>query len=514
MWSRKELKNDAKKYMKRNYWAVVAVCFIMAVLSIEYIASMNVVTSFKQEKAYSGQVKNEMMSEADKQMMQSFDILMNEELHPVKGVFASLFTNVSKAQNTLSNVRRASVTAAEEHKAGALAVGILAVILSALYEIFIKAGLAVGERRFFMENRIYGKTRIGRIFFLFKERKISNTAWIMLVRKVYLFFWGFTIVGAFIKVYSYRMIPYILAENPEISRREAFYLSRQMMKGNKWRTFVLDLSFVWWYLLMLITLGAVGWFFMNPYMRSTEANLYVILRAEALESNIEGAGNLNDKALITVPDGQKYEYYPGTEGGNLHAVKPEVDYFRHYSLLNLILFFFTAAFIGWCWEVALHLIKDGIFVNRGSMFGPWLPIYGAGGIIALVALKKFIKNPAVTFILTMIICGAVEYTTSWYLELTKGIKWWDYSGYLLNLNGRICLEGLLTFAIAGCAFIYIIAPKLDDLYNKIPIKTKISICGMLAVLFGADVGYSHIHPNTGKGITDYSQMPISDVKKI
>ena len=87
------------------------------------------------------------------------------------------------------------------------------------------------------------------------------------------------------------------------------------------------------------------------------------------------------------------------------------------------------------------------------------------------------------FVLTMALCGVVEYFTSWYLEMTKGIKWWDYSGYLLNLNGRICLEGLLTFAIAGCAFIYLIAPKLDTMLNRIPKGTRFGICGILILLF-------------------------------
>ena len=153
--------------------------------------------------------------------------------------------------------------------------------------------------------------------------------------------------------------------------------------------------------------------------------------------------------------------------------------------------------------MSLHLVQDHVFVNRGTMFGPWLPIYGVGGTMVLVVLKRFREKPILTFLLTFILCGIVEYVTSWFLEYTRGTKWWDYSGYLLNINGRVCLEGLLIFAIAGSACIYIIGPLFDDLYNKLPVRIRWCFAGVLLALFGADLVYSHFNPNTGKGITDY-----------
>ncbi|MEG0392945.1 MAG: putative ABC transporter permease, partial [Anaerovoracaceae bacterium] len=116
------------------------------------------------------------------------------------------------------------------------------------------------------------------------------------------------------------------------------------------------------------------------------------------------------------------------------------------------------------------------------------------------------EKPALTFFLTMGLCGVIEYATSWWLEYSKGTKWWDYSGYLLNLNGRICLEGLLVFAIGGCAFVYILAPLFDDLYNKIPNRVKYPIVIVLLTMFGIDSAYSHFNPNTGPGITDYGEL--------
>lgn len=514
MWNRKELKTEAKGNLKRNYWSMVAVCFLMAILIAEYGMSTQAINHYDSNNRYTGTVQNEMNSttgigeEMDRLLPGSSDQIQHE-LHPTRGVFFSIFNMLGKSKTTVNNILRTINGVLENNSILALLIGLLAVALAAVYEIFIKAMLRIGERRFFLENHLYHKTHIGRVFFLFKERKFKHPAWVMLVKELYLFFWSLTIIGGIIKHYSYKMIPYILAENPDIDRRKAFELSRKMMSGNKWRVFVLDLSFIGWNFLMIVTFGMLGIFFVNPYVRGVEANLYLALRQMAVAQNFGGSEALNDDFLITAPADVQEGFYPGQ--AQVRQKKIAIDYHRHYCFVNLILFFFIAAFIGWCWEVALHLVKDGIFVNRGTMMGPWLPIYGVGGVSALIILKRVIDRPPLLFILTMTLCGIVEYFTSWYLEMTKGIKWWDYSGYLLNLNGRICLEGLLTFAIAGCAFIYLIAPKLDTILNRIPNGARVGICGILILLFGTDMVYSHFHPNTGKGITDYGMLSESEV---
>lgn len=125
---------------------------------------------------------------------------------------------------------------------------------------------------------------------------------------------------------------------------------------------------------------------------------------------------------------------------------------RRYSIPTLILMFFIFSFLGWCWEVGIHLIEDGVFVNRGVLHGPWLPIYGSGSILILTLLYRFRRNPGLMFVATVVLCGVIEYFTSVYLEyMHNGMKWWDYSGYFLNLDGRICGEGLLIFGLGGLA---------------------------------------------------------------
>ena len=101
------------------------------------------------------------------------------------------------------------------------------------------------------------------------------------------------------------------------------------------------------------------------------------------------------------------------------------------------------------------------------MFGPWLPIYGTGAILILALLKPFRKRPVLYFIASMILAGILEYTTSWYLETFKGMKWWDYTGYFLNINGRICLEGLIVFGLGAAAVTYFIGPLLNYYFKKI-----------------------------------------------
>ena len=180
---------------------------------------------------------------------------------------------------------------------------------------------------------------------------------------------------------------------------------------------------------------------------------------------------------------------------------------RHYCFINLVLLFFVICFIGWCWEVFYEFVNHGILVNRGTLHGPWLPIYGTGGVAILILLRKLGKKPPALFLVTMVLCGIIEYTTAWYLETFRHMKYWDYTGYFMNLNGYICLEGLLTFAIAGCFCVYIVAPNMDDIFNKIPLKVRYAMGGMLAAVFCVDVAYSHYYPNTGEGITSRVEDP-------
>lgn len=221
---------------------------------------------------------------------------------------------------------------------------------------------------------------------------------------------------------------------------------------------------------------------------------------------------------LTLEDLRGLDQYPGIAaqqsahialGGGRKIIHR--DYHRKYAITSIILMFFIFALIGWLWEVAIHVVEDGKLVNRGALHGPWLPIYGAGGVLGVILLRKFVDRPVLTFFLVVTVCSVVEYATSWYLETYKHIQYWNYDGYFMNLNGRICLEGALIFGFAGCAGIYILAPFFDDQIKKIPPKVRLSICIILVTAIAADFLYSREHPNKGEGITDYIALPCSQL---
>ena len=101
----------------------------------------------------------------------------------------------------------------------------------------------------------------------------------MFLRSLYIFLWSLLfIIPGIIKAYEYLMMPYILAENPEMETKEVFARSKEMMTGEKWRAFVLDLSFIGWKILGILTCCVLSVFFVSPYYYSTLAELYAVLK--------------------------------------------------------------------------------------------------------------------------------------------------------------------------------------------------------------------------------------------
>lgn len=95
---------------------------------------------------------------------------------------------------------------------------------------------------------------------------------------LYIFLWSLLfIIPGIVKAYQYRMVPYILADRPELDQKEVFALSKQMMDGEKWNAFVLDLSFLGWHILGIITAGILEIFYIAPYVNLTNAQLYLTL---------------------------------------------------------------------------------------------------------------------------------------------------------------------------------------------------------------------------------------------
>ncbi len=146
-----------------------------------------------------------------------------------------------------------------------------------LLGIFVFGPVEVGCRRFFLVNSDE-PAEISEMGFSFRSN-YGNVLLTMLLRSIFLVLWTLLfIVPGIIKSYSYRLVPYILAEDPDMPPKEAITRSRELMDGHKWSAFVLDLSFIGWELLSLLTVGIVGTFYVSPYVAATDAELYKAIR--------------------------------------------------------------------------------------------------------------------------------------------------------------------------------------------------------------------------------------------
>ncbi len=157
------------------------------------------------------------------------------------------------------------------------------VIAFILLRIMIGYALEVGGRRFFMQAARMD-INMGYLGYAFKSDRYKGIILTMLYRGVLNFLWFLLfIIPGIIKSYAYSMVPYILADNPNIGYNRAIELSNNMTKGQKFDMFILDLSFIGWYLLGSL-LFFVGIFFVLPYENATKAELYLVLRQNALDN--------------------------------------------------------------------------------------------------------------------------------------------------------------------------------------------------------------------------------------
>ncbi len=177
---------------------------------------------------------------------------------------------------------------------------------------------------------------------------------------------------------------------------------------------------------------------------------------------------------------------------------------RHREFDYYALLFFALAFVGWLWEVLLFFCTEHAFINRGVYRGPYLPVYGVGGLLICFLLRRLKKKPLLVFLFSMLICSVLEYFTSYLFERRFGTRWWDYSEHFLNLNGRVCLLGAVVFGLGGTALVCVFLPFYERIYEKIPGRWRAALCILLLLVFVADATYCAVRPNTGDGISSKS----------
>ena len=132
------------------------------------------------------------------------------------------------------------------------------------------------------------------------------------------------------------------------------------------------------------------------------------------------------------------------------------------------LLFMIYAILGWCMEVTCKLIQYKRFINRGFLIGPYCPIYGYGAILITFLLKKYTNDPIALFFMAIIICGTLEYLTSYFMEKIFKARWWDYSQKKFNINGRVCLNTIIPFGLLGLFIMYVSNPFFISKIEMLP----------------------------------------------
>lgn len=596
MKSRKELKKNARRNLKHHYPIFVVACVIAAFIGTEFTSTFNISenkklpeTTIKESEKVDKAVKDALKGETEKSKKATKEIKeeiiekdkknQNKVLGRSRGVFAMIVNAFSTGSIYVNFIVGMNSIIGHPNITSIILIG-CSLLISFLIWIFLINMYQVISRRIFLEGRVYKKVPMQRFLFLLRIKSWTRTSWTMFVTSAFYSLWCLTLVGIFVKRYSYILVPYIVAENPKIKTLDAINLSRKMMDGHKWECFKLEMSYIGWVILGGLTFGLTEILYSNPYRVATITEYYANLRRLGKEKKIPGIEKLNDEYLyekapkdkleaeyedvinglkksqekLEKPKGikrvladflgislsdtkerekeeqeeikkERLEIYKNIIQGKEYPMRlfsiPEkhqrkkldtLNYTRRYSIWSLLALFFIASIIGWSFEVIMHIIEHGEFVKRGVLQGPWLPIYGYGCLLILTILHKFRKKPLQEFILIIVLCGLVEYFTAVYLEYVfNGTKWWDYSGYFLNIQGRVCAEGLLVFGIGGIILVYILAPLIDNVLQKTNPKKLAIICCSLLCLFIFDHIYSHYHPNEGKGITDI-EMIVKEVR--
>lgn len=143
------------------------------------------------------------------------------------------------------------------------------------------------------------------------------------------------------------------------------------------------------------------------------------------------------------------------------------------SIYRILAYFIIYSVVGYIIETVYGIITKGRWESRQSfLYGPFCAIYGLGAVIMIIFLHKYQKKYNALFIGGFIVGSITEYLVSLFGEMILGVKWWDYSGMPLNLNGRICVYFSIFWGFLGMYLIASLNPKIDRLINWIKSKIK------------------------------------------
>ena len=378
---------------------------------------------------------------------------------------------------------------------------IIVAVISIILRFCVQNVMVVGQRRYIMETRFSRTVASRRMLAPFHLETLPNVIWVMVCFHFWMLLWSLTIVGGVYKSFQYAMVPYLVAENPRITWREARRMSMQMTDGYKLKMFQAQLSYA--YMLILQVIPVIGLLVAVPLESELGAEFYFVLRArDGLDRSLLVEPAFDEPPCVSFPVEEQMQLAPSYVLQDLEVERPRVHRGPlPYPVVDLIYMFFAFCFLGWAWEVGLHFVQEHEWVNRGTLYGPWIPIYGFGGVGIVALLDRFKEHPERLFELAVVLCAILEYLTSFILDFMFNASYWDYTDMLFNVNGRICLAGLLAFGIGGLVGIYIAAPAISRMVGRMPWRRRYAVAGVLVAAFVADLGYCVLHGfNSGAGV--------------
>ena len=298
MWNRAELKGKAKFSFKRNYWKSVLISLLLALIVGGGGSGAG--------SAASG-FRSGVSSSADDAFDLDYDDFDYDDLDNSYS-YDDSNTIDDFAAGFQDGLRS---TAGGTRIAELLIFGVTFVVLFLIFmaivvllDVFVCNPIEIGCKRFYLRN-LNEPAQVGNIGYAF-DNHYKNIAKTMFFRDLYTILWTLLfIIPGIVKSYEYQMIPYLLAENPQMSKEQAFAESKRMMDGQKWNAFVLDLSFIGWHILSGITCGLLGIFYVQPYVDATHAALYETLRYGAPFNGAQNYynGAANNASPYTAPNG-------------------------------------------------------------------------------------------------------------------------------------------------------------------------------------------------------------------
>lgn len=183
------------------------------------------------------------------------------------------------------------------------------------------------------------------------------------------------------------------------------------------------------------------------------------------------------------------------------------------ELWQLLWLFFIYSFLGWVTEVFLKYLQYHRFINRGFLIGPYCPIYGAGAVLITVGrgmLSSFERSWAMSFLIAFVLCGLLEYATSYILEKYFHARWWDYTQKPMNLHGRVWIGNLILFGLGGVAIAEVLNPRFLAMASRIDPFFLTAVLTAVAILFLADVLMSYFIMNLLKRGVEESRSDKSE----